>query len=383
MNNDNTATVLIVDDTEQNVRLLTHVVKKEGYNVLAAFSGEDALDLVEKRKPDIILLDVMMPNMNGFEVCRKLKEQEEYKDIPVIFLSALTEPDSKVKGFEAGGVDYITKPFQREEVLARIDLHVDLQSLRDELEQKVKDLQEREQMLKQLNEQKDQLLRIVAHDIRNPVSGIIGVVDILKDEIQDSLDEEQLYMLESIEDSGKKLLRIVNELLEKRIDEEKKDLNLENVNLNQLVRQILNLHEPIAITKDIKLEMSVDEDLVIRADSRKIDQVIGNLISNALKFTDSGGEVEVGADILQEESDDKKWIKLWVSDTGVGITDQKIEKLSTSETLYSDRYGTWSPGGGIGYKIINHYIELHGGKIDVRSVEGEGTTVTITLPLSP
>ncbi|MDX1671489.1 MAG: hybrid sensor histidine kinase/response regulator [Balneolaceae bacterium] len=383
MNNDNTATVLIVDDTEQNVRLLTHVVKKEGYNVLAAFSGEDALDLVEKRKPDIILLDVMMPNMNGFEVCRKLKEQEEYKDIPVIFLSALTEPDSKVKGFEAGGVDYITKPFQREEVLARIDLHVDLQSLRDELEQKVKDLQEREQMLKQLNEQKDQLLRIVAHDIRNPVSGIIGVVDILKDEIQDSLDEEQLYMLESIEDSGKKLLRIVNELLEKKIDEEKKDLNLEDVNLHQLVRQILNLHEPIAITKDIKLEMSVDEDLVIRADSRKIDQVIGNLISNALKFTDSGGEVEVGADILQEESDDKKWIKLWVSDTGVGITDQKIEKLSTSETLYSDRYGTWSPGGGIGYKIINHYIELHGGKIDVRSVEGEGTTVTITLPLSP
>lgn len=383
MTDDNTATVLIVDDTEQNVRLLTHVVKKEGYKVLAAFSGEDALELVEKKKPDIILLDVMMPNMNGFEVCRKLKGQERYKDIPVIFLSALTEPDSKVKGFEAGGVDYITKPFQREEVLARIDLHVDLQRLRDQLEQKVEDLQERERMLKQLNEEKDQLLRIVAHDIRNPVSGIIGVVDILKEEISESLDEEQLYMLESVEESGKKLLRIVNELLEKKIEEDKAELNLEKVDLAELLRQILNLHEPIAITKDIKLELSLDEELTIRADSKKIDQVIGNLISNALKFTDSGGEVTVGAERMDTGSDDKEWVKVWVSDTGVGISDQKIEKLSTSQTLFSDRYGKWSLGGGIGYKIINHYIELHGGKIDVNSVEGEGTTVTITLPTSP
>lgn len=377
VNNSENATILVVDDTEQNVRLLAHVLKKEGYEILAAFSGKDALELVEKKKPEIILLDVMMPDMNGFEVCRALKKKASTRDIPVIFLSALSEIDSKVKGFKAGGVDYITKPFQREEVLARIDLHVRLTRLQNQLEEKIEALQEREERLNELNRQKDDLMRVVSHDIRNPVTGIIGVAQLLK-ESHDSLSEDdQVTMFQTIEDSGRKIQKMVNDLLQKDVAEKGIGrLKKEKVNLDELVNSVVKLHQPTALTKQISFDLDLESKIQLDLDRQKMDQVLGNLISNALKFTPDGGVVSIR---LQDNSNDH--VKIKISDNGIGIPKEKLENLFNDTRNEIQRAGTkGEEGSGIGLGIIKQFTELHGGEVQVDSKEGEGTTFTIVLP---
>lgn len=374
--NSKEASVLIVDDTEPNVRLLAHVVKKEGYEVMAAFSGSDALSLIEKRKPDIILLDVMMPEMNGFEVCEYLKDRREYKDIPVIFLSALSETDSKVQGFNVGGVDYITKPFQREEVLARIDLHVKLRKLQAELSNKVEQLKQREESLQKLNQEKDELMRIVGHDFRNPVTGIMGLAGFLKDNIEHVDGEEQANILGIIKGSGQKLLDLVNGLLNKEEEASISELILQDLDLKETVLDIIDLHRPTAVNKGIVITKELQEMPVKTVDKHKIEQILSNLLSNALKFTLEGGTISVK---LHEVANDEGAIDLVVQDSGMGIPDDQLDKLwNTSHKKV--RYGTsGEKGSGMGLELVKKFTNLHGGNVKVNSIEGEGTTFTVRL----
>lgn len=369
--------ILIVDDTEPNVRLLAHVVKKEGYEVMAAFSGKDALALIDKRKPDIILLDVMMPDMDGFEVCRKLKKQHEYKDIPVIFLSALSETDSKVQGFNVGGVDYITKPFQREEVLARIDLHVKLRKLQAELNSKIEQLKQREASLQKLNEEKDELMRIVGHDFRNPVTGIMGLAGFLKENLGAIDKEQHESMLGIIKGSGQKLLDLVNGLLNKDQEASISELKLHELDLKELVIDIVDLHRPTAINKGIVIETELQKNIASRTiDKHKVEQVLSNLISNALKFTSKGGTIGVE---LQEVPGDEEAIRLIVKDTGTGMPQEQLEMLwdTARKSIRSGTSG--EKGSGMGLKLVKKFTELHGGNIRVESTEGMGTTFTVLL----
>lgn len=370
------ASVLIVDDTEPNVRLLAHVVKKEGYEVMAAFSGGDALSLIEKRKPDIILLDVMMPEMNGFEVCEYLKDQEEYKDIPVIFLSALSETDSKVQGFNVGGVDYITKPFQREEVLARIDLHVKLKKLQAELSNKVEQLKQREESLEKLNAEKDELMRIVGHDFRNPVTGIMGLAGFLEENIENIDVAEQSDILGIIKGSGQKLLNLVNGLLNKEEKASISELILQELDLRSTILDIIDLHRPTTVNKGIKIEKKLQEMSKKTVDKHKIEQILSNLLSNALKFTLQGGTIFVK---LTEVEDNEGAIDLTVQDSGMGIPKDQLNELWDT-TQKKIRYGTsGEKGSGMGLELVKKFTNLHGGEVTVNSVEGEGTTFTVRL----
>lgn len=370
------ASVLIVDDTEPNVRLLAHVVKKEGYEVMAAFSGSDALSLIEKRKPDIILLDVMMPEMNGFEVCKYLKDHKEYKDIPVIFLSALSETDSKVQGFNVGGVDYITKPFQREEVLARIDLHVKLKKLQAELSNKVEQLKQREESLQKLNEEKDELMRIVGHDFRNPVTGIMGLAGFLKDNIDNIEPSEQTDILGIIKGSGQKLLDLVNGLLNKEEKASISELILQELDLKATILDIIDLHRPTAVNKGIQIRKELQDMPKKTVDKHKIEQILSNLLSNALKFTLEGGTIFVK---LSEVEDSDGAIDLTVKDSGMGIPKQQLDELWDSSQK-KIRYGTsGEKGSGMGLELVKKFTNLHGGQVNVDSVEGEGTTFTVRL----
>lgn len=375
------ATILIVDDTEQNVRLLAHVVKKEGYDAIAAFSGEDALEMVDTRKPDIILLDVMMPEMDGFEVCRRLKESEEVADVPVIFLSALQETDSKVKGFEVGGVDYITKPFQREEVLARIRLHLKLTRLQNQLEENIEVLREREQRLNRLNQEKDELMRIVGHDIRNPVTGIIGISDLLIERIDEMDQEEREHMLKTMQDSGNKILKLVNGLLKKETAERGiADLQLEEIRLDELIQGVIDLQRPLALTKNISFQYQNDGDPSVEMDKQKMDQVIGNLLSNALKFTLEGGEISIEVNELGRGDD--RYVEIIIQDNGIGIPREEVNSLFQDSGDANVRSGTSGEvGSGMGLNIVKQFTELHDGSIEVQSEEGEGTTFTIYLPV--
>ncbi|NGP76469.1 hybrid sensor histidine kinase/response regulator [Balneolaceae bacterium YR4-1] len=374
--NSKEASVLIVDDTEPNVRLLAHVVKKEGYEVMAAFSGGDALSLIEKRKPDIILLDVMMPEMNGFEVCEYLKDHEQYKDIPVIFLSALSETDSKVQGFNVGGVDYITKPFQREEVLARIDLHVKLKKLQAELSNKVEQLKQREESLEKLNAEKDELMRIVGHDFRNPVTGIMGLAGFLEDNIENIDVAEQSDILGIIKGSGQKLLNLVNGLLNKEEKASISELILQELDLKTTILDIIDLHRPTAVNKGITIEKELQEMSKKTVDKHKLEQILSNLLSNALKFTLKGGTICVR---LREVEDSNGAIDLTVEDSGMGIPKEQLEDLWDSGEK-KIRYGTsGEKGSGMGLELVRKFTNLHGGDVTVDSVEGEGTTFTVRL----
>jgi len=374
--NSNNTSILIVDDTEPNVRLLAHVVKKEGYEAMAAFSGQDALSLLEKRKPDIILLDIMMPEMNGFEVCQRLKEHDDYKDIPVIFLSALSETDSKVQGFNVGGVDYITKPFQREEVLARIDLHVKLRKLQEELSNKVTQLKQREETLQKLNEEKDELMRIVGHDFRNPVTGIMGLASFLQQNVQSISSEQQEDMLGIIKGSGQKLLDLVSGLLNKDEEARISELSLKKLDLKYLVEDMVDLHRPTAINKDIVIETEIDSLKPKTVDKHKVEQILSNLVSNALKFSMEGGTVSIKLRGVPGKEDA---FELVVKDSGMGIPDDELENLwDTDEKTI--RFGTLGEqGSGMGLELVNNFTRLHGGAVDVESEEGVGTTFTVRL----
>ncbi len=373
------STILIVDDVRHNVQVLSQLVRNEGHRVIAAFDGKDAFVLAKKRKPDLVLLDVLMPEMDGYTVCEQFKKDPILREIPIIFLSALSDVESKVRGFEVGGVDYITKPFHQEEVVARINLHLTLKNLEQERERYIAELKIRERNLEMANREKDEVIRIVSHDIRNPLTGIIGVANILRSE--DGYSKEEIDgMLEIIEQSGYKLLDLVKDILE--VESTKAgslQLNLKEVDLQDLLDQVIELHQPTALTKSINLRFLRDDrvpDMLI--DPQKINQAISNLVANSLKFTGAGGSIDL---ILKyEESGDDLPIVIEVKDTGIGIPEDRLPSLFDSMKRHRGTGTKGEKGTGIGLDIVKQFIELHGGNISVKSTEGKGTEFKLELP---
>jgi two-component system sensor histidine kinase/response regulator len=367
--------ILIVDDTTANLRLLSHVLSKEGYNYIEATNGEEALELSEKHVPDLILLDIMMPGMNGFEVIKKLKKNELLQDIPIIFLSSLTETDDKVQGFKSGGVDYITKPFQKEETLARIKAHLQIRFLQKQLNERIKILREREVELSRLNQKKDDLVRTVSHDIKNPLTGIIGLVKLMRDSDKIS-PEEQKQMLSVIEDSGNNLLNLVREILDRESKKtESEELEFVEVSISELLDRVVSMNKAKAVVKNIDLSYSVEpRGFNLKIDQNKIEIALNNLVSNALKFTPSGGSINV--EVLRKE----EFAEIEVRDTGIGIPEKMQDDLFR-DPKKSSRIGTnGEVGTGLGLDIVQLYVELHKGKIWVNSTLNKGTSFYIQIP---
>lgn len=375
------STVLIVDDTQQNVQVLSQMLRNEAFMVVAAFNGPDALNLVEKRRPDLILLDVMMPGMNGYEVCEKLKQNPETVSIPVIFLSALDDAEAKIRAFDVGGIDYITKPFQQKEVLARIRLHLQMKKLEQQQERYILELKEKQDHLTRLNKEKDEVLAIVSHDMRNPLGGIIGISNMMRYEKID--DPEQIdEMLTLIESSAERLLVLVNDLLDVAVIEANSiHLDFRDVDIAHLLTDVRQTHEPTARTKSITLGLHVETDVPhIRADASKIGQVISNLVSNAIKFTSSGGVVTIAARAGESHT---QTLVITITDTGMGIPEefmaglfQKIGKHQRTGTL-------GEKGTGLGMPIVKRFVEEHKGRLEVHSTVSVGTVFTIILPINP
>ncbi|RNC85457.1 MAG: hybrid sensor histidine kinase/response regulator [Balneola sp.] len=372
--------ILIVDDTETNIKLLSHVLRGEGFTPIVAFNGTDAIELIKSRKPELVLLDIMMPDMTGYEVCRIIKADESLSSIPIIFLSALSETSDKVEGFEAGGVDYITKPYQKDEVLARIRTHLVLGKLQKEREERIEILRNRELELQELNSKKDQLVRIVSHDIKNPLTGIVGLANLIRN--TPSLPEEEVNkMLGVMESSGKKLMDLVKKVLDSESESSSKDnLKLSESYLNDLGEKVISVNQPKAILKDITLnliqELAVPKVIL---DHTKIEIALNNLVSNALKFTPREGIVA-----LHINSDQDK-VLFKVEDNGVGISD-KIKNAMfgglDSGNNHSDLGTEGEVGTGLGLEVVEKYVNMHKGKVWVESQEGAGSTFFIELPIN-
>jgi len=362
--------ILIVDDIPLNLALLVDILSKEGYQVRPVPSGKLALIAVKVTVPDLILLDIMMPEMNGYEVCQKLKEDQLTKDIPVIFVSAIDEISDKVRAFDAGGVDYIVKPFQPQEVLARIKTHLELRSLQVQL-------QATNQNLEKLNEEKNNFLGMATHDLRNPISAINSMSDLLL--CENNLNLEQTELISDIKSATDFMLSLLKDLLDiSAIESGKLNLQLEPLNIKEYVERIVNRYRMIAKLKNIQIKLIVKEPLpTIRIDRNKFEQILVNLISNAIKFSHNGTIVKVSV------TSDQNQVFFTVEDHGQGIPDSEREKLFKPFSLTSVKSTAGESSTGLGLAITHKLVLAHRGQIFVESKVGKGSIFSVTIPIEP
>lgn len=361
--------ILAVDDVEENLNTISEILRRNDFDVMVAPSGKVALKLLERRKPDLILLDIMMPEMDGYTVAGIIQRRQEWQDIPIIFLSALADVDAKVKGFEVGGVDYITKPFMEKEVVARINTHLELSWLRKSLEHTINQLRE-------ANQAKDEFLRVISHDLRSPLSSLANLGDLLQRDDIASDPESVKEFGKVLSEVAQQLLAMVNDLLDvAKIESGKFTLNLSEVNVIDIAQRSAELLQMNASAKKVHLGTDFSNSYVPAViDAAKIAQVINNLLSNAIKFTHPGGTVTLRI------KDCGDTVQLQVSDTGIGIPEEMLPHLFEKFGPHQRPGTEGEKGTGLGMPIIKGFVELHGGTIDVQSTEGEGTTFTITLP---
>ncbi len=360
--------VLIVDDTPTNLRILEEILE-EDYLISIAQSGAQALTITEKFAPDLILLDVNMPGIDGFETCRQLKTQEGTRNLPVIFITARAEPEDVIQGFKEGGVDYITKPFNHSEVLARVQTHLKVQQL-------IKQLELKNDQLNELNELKNKFLGMASHDMRNGLSAIKGYSQILKDDKKELPEETKDQFLDFIFKSSENLLQMVNELLDVSVIESGKlQLDLQPESFESLINHHIMINQFFADKKNIRIQSELPNIPKCRIDANKMGQVIDNLISNAIKFSESGTTIFISL----EEREGK--LVFSVKDEGPGISDEDQEKLFQHFQKLSARPTAGESSSGLGLAISKKMVQAHEGHLNVTSQLGSGATFWFEIPL--
>jgi CheY-like chemotaxis protein/two-component sensor histidine kinase len=362
--------ILIVDDMPVNIRILGQLLRAR-YHIRVATSGEKALAIaVSENPPDLVLLDIMMPVMDGYEVCRRLKSDPRSSNIPVIFITAKESVEDETKGLETGAVDYIVKPFTPSIVMARVRTHLELKRRRDELAQMTRDLTE-------LNHMKDNLLAVCSHDLRSPLNGILGFADLLLE--KEYLEPEDKEGLTHIKASGNLLLGLINDILDlSKARAEQVELEMEPLSLSEVVGHSISSLKHMTVRKDQKLHLENHcSQAQILGNASGLGRVFNNLLSNAIKFTPEKGSIRV---VIEPESEDKVRVK--VIDTGIGIKEEKIPYLFDQFTRTSQSGTGGEQGTGLGMSIVKEILTKHGVPIEVKSKEGKGTSFALTFVLS-
>ena len=352
--------VLVVDDQERNLQVVATVLSMTGYEVVLASSGDQALKRIAARTPDLILLDVLMPEMDGLEVCRQIKADERWVEIPIIFLSAADDKNLIVQALEAGGVDYVTKPFNKAELLTRVRTHLALKQARDEL--------------RNLAEDKDELLGILTHDLQNNLTGTRICAELLR---TSTSQEKRDRHIDNIIQGTDGLIAFVMEFHANQ-SAERFQIEPSHIDLKDMLEEALSHHEASAQRKRITLHLDhPDADVIAWADQRRVAQVLDNLITNALKFSHEGSNV-----ILQTGLGPTEWVHFVVKDEGPGFTE------ADKHSLFS-RYGRLSarPTGselsiGLGLSIVKRLVDGMKGRILLESEPGKGAQFTVRLPVA-
>ena len=379
-----TPVILIIDDNPTNLNVLFEYLEESGFEVSVAQNGRSALEQVAQIHPDLILLDIMMPDLDGFEICRTLKKRVETNEIPIIFMTALTDASDKIKGFLAGGSDYITKPLQYEEVLARITAHLKLrnaekqkQALQMYIEEQKARLTEKDRQIAELIAGKETLFAYISSDLQPPLNALLGFVRVL---------------LENLEHYGKE--QISSDLLRVQAAAERLESQHENlilwsklqrgglvlapglINVEEIVVYNLIFFAPLAKQKQITLQSSVQNVMLAHADYEMVNAIIRNLLSNALKFTDTGGNVRISA----IEHDDE--VELFISDSGIGMSAEQVHLLLHHRAAYPAADDE-KKRLGLGLILCKALIERCGGAMKIETQLGTGTTFIFTLPKHP
>ena len=359
--------VIVVDDTPANLQLLTGMLKERGYKVRPVPSGKLALQAAKNDPPDLILLDIMMPEMDGYEVCERLKADEKLREIPVIFISALNETMDKVKAFGVGGVDYVTKPFQFEEVDARVSTHLELQRQR-------RKLKENYEQMRRLEELRDNLVHMIVHDLRSPLTGISGFLDLALVLEKETLTEDGLEYLQTAKRSTTAVIDMVSAVLDvSKMEAGEMKLHLAECDLVRIAADLMSGMQSLKEGREMVLD-APPAPVTVVADGDLILRVIQNLLGNALKFTPSDGRIR-----LSIEPDEDR-ICVTVRDNGPGIPAEYLEKIFEKFGQVEARASQRKFSTGLGLTFCKLAVEAHGGSIGVKSEVDKGSTFWFVLP---
>lgn len=359
--------ILIVDDTPENIQLLGTILRTNGYQIIVAQDGLQVFDAIERVMPDLILLDIMMPKIDGFGVCEKLKADEKTRDIPVIFLTAKNEMDDVVKGFQLGAVDYIVKPFQMTELLARVKTHLDLKYFRDALAVRVEEVS-------RMKREHEALLR---HELNNQLMPIMGYAQLLLDIDNQNLSEEQQQRIEIIFENSQRLARVIEGLRHiQSLEEGTLQIKLDEVHLGELLDNIV---ADLIVGFDQDAIVSIDNRMQsseIRADDSMLEGALKNLIKNAIEHVSHLPD-EKAREIHITLVDQYDQVLIDINNGGTPIPADRLarffEKFNTDREHKAD-------GTGLGTTYAYWVVKAHQGDIGVTSLEGEGTTVSLCLP---
>lgn len=420
--------ILIAEDSPTQREQLKFILESNDYKVHAAENGLEALKLLSKVKPSLVITDILMPEMDGYTLCSKIKSNPETKNIPVLLLTSLTDPHDVIKGLQAGADNFLTKPYKEQFLLSRIRYIMVNQELRSDSmasevgleivfggekyfinsnrmqiidlllstyenaiqknnelaeanKQLIKMHQELEttnKQLNKLNEDKSKFLRMAAHDLRNPTAAILSASGFLLEIIHDRLSDNEKEYIELINKSGNFILQLLNELLDLEIIESGNlQLALEDTNLKKLISANISLNKSVAEKKSITIEFETKEEgLIVNIDQVKIDQVLNNLISNAIKFSHPETKIIVKLDKTDEEA------IVSVIDKGQGIPEQEMNKLFKPFGKTSVRATRGEDSTGLGLSIVKKIVESHYGKVWVESKVEKGSTFYFALPLN-
>lgn len=369
------ADILVVDDTPANLHLLSQMLKNCGYKVRPVPSGALALKAIESRSPDLILLDISMPEMDGYTVCEQLKAKPSTAQIPVLFISALGEATDKVRGFKAGGVDYITKPFQFPEVEARVRTHLALR-------RKTVELERSNERLTQLERQRDSLTHMIVHDMRSPITVLGWSIETFREFIP-SQDAE----LKEAYGTAQAAVKILSEMVDQMLDVSRMEAGVMKLDKRPIALEALlgeALEEARCQTSRRALTLRLDGSvpaLSLVCDPSILRRVLTNLLGNAIKFSDTDGEVRLSARMNGGR------LRVEVRDSGPGIAEEDrqriFEKFVQVESSQRKAEGAQQRKGcGLGLTFCKMAVEAHGGTIGVESAIGQGSTFWFEMPQS-
>jgi len=351
--------ILVVDDNIENLQVVAKLLKEKGYLLSLAQSGADALEQAKAHTPHLILLDIMMPEMDGFEVCKILKSNDATKEIPIVFLTALTETNDIVRGFELGGVDYITKPFVKAELLVRVKTHLDLYLSKKQIIE--------------FNKNRDLVYKIISHDIRTPFNKISQIITLLKEGLINPASNEFEEIIGLLYEQNLNTLNIINSLIEWIDVLRNKGFVLSESVVFDAVNSALAPCITSIKEKNINIVNKIPENTKALFEKASLEIVLRNLISNAVKFTPEGGTITIST----EEVNDAVIIS--VSDTGVGIIQEIIEKILEKNEFYTTSGTNNEKGSGLGLQIVKDFIKKNNGKLTVKSDGLRGSTFSILL----
>jgi two-component system sensor histidine kinase/response regulator len=364
--------ILVVDDITKNLQVVGTVLRNQGYEVMPAASGADALKCARGQLPDLILLDLMMPEMDGLEVCRQLKADPATMQIPVVYLTASNEMEHLVQGFEVGAVDYVTKPFNPPELLARVRTHLELKHARERL--------------REMNDEKNEFMGIAAHDLRNPLGAITGYAEIILEEGGSLLDSSPEALARSvkevndcasrIQDTSKRMAEMLQNLLDaNRIERGEMQLHMAPIDLAASVAAVLETQRPRAVAKQQTLHWQNEAGpLSVLADATVLTQVIENLVSNAVKYSPTGKNIYVRVRRSPEG------MRCEVQDEGQGLSAQDQKKLFGKFARLSAKPTGGEHSTGLGLSIVKKLVEAMNGKVWCESELGKGATFIVEFP---